>query len=98
MSKSLSEGGLGQQGPWPNRYRVMIQDVNQNRWSYNAIAWFGEAKAVALAVERHLRRFPESDARSWIYDVIVASLGPAQVSSDGTTKVESGDLSDRYEW
>jgi hypothetical protein len=94
-----SEGGLGKQNPWPERYRVIIQDRAGNQYPYNATTWLSEAKAVAPAAQQHLQRFTStSDERADIYDVRVESLWAAPTSGNGTAKVDPSDLIDRLEW
>jgi hypothetical protein len=75
----------------PTRYKISFRTIGpfpskEKVYFYAVCTMLGERKAVALAVNQHLRNAP--DAR--VYDVNVKSLGEGQPNGN--------DLVDRLEW
>jgi hypothetical protein len=82
---------------WPERFKVMIRTRAGGEVRYNVVTWLSEHKAVAMAVTAHLDRHGNT-ATSAIVDVTVSDLGPAARSPSGTVDLQSGELSDRFEF
>jgi hypothetical protein len=89
---------LGNQLPWPDVFNVTILDLAGDTYAYKVLTWFGDPKAVALAVRHHESRFPNRDERGRIYDVRVERIGPAPSDDQGAVSGEDVDVLDRMEF
>lgn len=79
----------------PVRYIVVVHGLGDASWEYSVVTWLNVGKAIALAIQAHLRRFPDANE---VYDVEVEELGPLPVGEQGPLAIERGDLFDRHEW
>ncbi len=68
------------------RFEISILSINNSKTTYIATTWFGEQKAIAMAVSRHVS-IPKHHA---IYKIMVHCLENA--------KLADTDLVDRLEW
>jgi hypothetical protein len=86
---------MSTQRAWPQRYRVVLSNAQGRSRRYTVVTWLTREKAVAVAVEAHIRRCEDTEA---IHDVDVEDLGRAGRDAEGRVAVESGDLIDRMEF
>lgn len=83
------------QRPWPQRFRVRIHIGPSAAIPYSVVTWHAAEKAVAIAVQSHLRRYADGGE---IRDVEVEDLGPVGRDAHGAMLLEPADITDRSEF
>ena len=74
---------------------MTVASPSGNRIDYTIATWFGEDKAVRVALEAYERTHDDSRGHGHV-DVI--GLGPVAADESGVAKPGSTDLLDRDEW
>lgn len=80
---------------WPHRYRVTVASGPGESSDYTVATWFGDGKAVHVAVAAYRRTHGGSDGQQ---HVRVTELGPVAADESGLAQPEASDLLDRAEW
>ena len=77
-----------------SRFRVVIETVDSEAFTYQVLTWFGSDKAIALAVQEHNREVPTAA----VFRVRVEDLGHPEVDDNNVVVVDPADVRDRMEW
>jgi hypothetical protein len=80
------------------RYRVRVKTHSGRTLPRTVATFYGDLKAVALALEALHRQLGCTDHSVTAADVFVDDLGPVNVGANGLYALETGDIHDRSEF
>jgi hypothetical protein len=80
------------------RYRVRVKTHSGRTLPRTVVTFYGDLKAVALALEALHRQLGCTDRSVTAADVFVDDLGTVDVGANGVYALETGDIHDRSEF